>query len=299
MTQESEKINYFFNNYKNNRKLQITTNQIIKMKKTTAPIFAALLILFALLSCETEVLSLDTSSVEVSSQETTTDSIINATTTLFSTNLMAGQHHLAGKVYGEINEDSLVITYTTVTDTTASKLWDIKSSHLYVGDCNAIPTTNAGNPKIGKFPLKEEHDAGTTEFSYSIPVSSLDECFCVAAHAVVDCNLNESTEANGECGEETAWAEGTDFSGNSWAMFVEVCNETEPCSLTVELIKDYDGEGYTISVDTDDETLTYKWSNGSTESEIYVFPNVTTTYTVDVINADGCLASESYTIKIE
>ena len=75
--------------------------------------------------------------------------------------------------------------------------------------------------------------------------------------------------------------------------------ETEECSLTVELIEEYDGEGYEISVNTVNEDLTYEWSTGDTSSSIYVFPNSTTTYTVNVSDENGCVATESLTIEFE
>lgn len=73
--------------------------------------------------------------------------------------------------------------------------------------------------------------------------------------------------------------------------------EEEVCALTVELVQEFDGEGYSIYVDTQDETLTYEWSTGDTSSSLYVFPNSTTTYTVTATDLNGCTTTESITIE--
>jgi len=74
-----------------------------------------------------------------------------------------------------------------------------------------MPTNGSGNPMIGHFEHSESHSEGTTEVVYLIDLDALEEYFCFAAHA----------EVTGPTGGETAWAEGTEFEGNSWAMFVE------------------------------------------------------------------------------
>ena len=55
-----------------------------------------------------------------------------------------------------------------------------------------------------------------------ISLDALDEYYCFAAHA----------EVTGPTGGETAWAEGTGFDGNNWAMYVEAelsdCNVEDP-----------------------------------------------------------------------
>ena len=74
-----------------------------------------------------------------------------------------------------------------------------------------MPTNGSGNPMIGHFEHSESHSEGTTEVVYLIDLDALEEYFCFAAHA----------EVSGPS-EETAWAQGEDFDGNSWAMYVEV-----------------------------------------------------------------------------
>ncbi len=207
-----------------------------------------------LISCENESISLADSSMDVDTSELSRK-FIDSLETSFTTNLMAGQHHNAGTVTITKDSSNLLVTYETNTDTSSTKNWTIKATHLYVGACDGMPTTKSGNPKIGKFPYKEDHEVGTTNYTYSIPLDKLDECFCVAAHAVVDCSTEITTtpttptipvtdpdtlaksdkggnkdkgQADDSCGEETAWAEGQGFSGNSWAMFIEICDTTGP-----------------------------------------------------------------------
>lgn len=125
--------------------------------------------------------------------------------------LIAGQNMDAGSVTASEIDGNLDVTYQTEGD------WIIVETHLYVGSQEGMPANNPGNPRIGQFPYATEHDPGTTSFTYSdlgeIPIG---ECVWVAAHAVV---YNTVT---GD--EETAWANGEDIPGNSWAMYFEVCN---------------------------------------------------------------------------
>ena len=123
------------------------------------------------------------------------------------THLMAGQHHVAGSVTVDIVGDNLVITYTATGD------WTIGTTHLSIGNCDEdwAPTTGSGNPQIGHFEYTEPFSATPQEVVYIIPIADLGDNYCFAAHA----------EVEGPDGGETAWAEGTEFDGNSWAMFVE------------------------------------------------------------------------------
>ena len=123
------------------------------------------------------------------------------------TNLIAGQHHIAGTVSVDLDGDDLVITYTT------NENWSIQATHLSIGNCEdkSIPTTGSGNPKVGHFEHSTTHNPDVNTVSYYLDASVLQENYCFAAHA----------EVNGPTGGETAWAEGTDFAGNNWAMFVE------------------------------------------------------------------------------
>lgn len=138
-----------------------------------------------------------------------------------STDLMAGQHHLAGSVIVENDEDFLYVTYQ------AEGNWRIKKTHLYVGDCDGIPTNGGGNPQNGRFPYKGNHSSpSVSSYTYTIPLGDLAECGCVAAHAEV-VRLNGNTVVQ----SETAWGSGTSIGGNNWSMkfdyCVEECEEVE------------------------------------------------------------------------
>ena len=124
-----------------------------------------------------------------------------------TSNLIAGQNYVAGQVSAHVEGDLIIITYTTNED------WVINATHLSIGNCNEqwVPTTGSGNPKVGKFAHSSEHSEGINQVSYTLEVGVIDYEFCFAAHA----------EVTGPTGNETAWAEGPAFSGNSWAMYVE------------------------------------------------------------------------------
>lgn len=144
-----------------------------------------------------------------------------------TTNLIAGQNHIAGTVSVDVDGDNLIITYSTNSD------WSIDATHLSIGNCaeQTIPTTGSGNPKIGHFEHSTNHSSGVNEVVYMIDKSALDENYCFAAHA----------EVVGPTGGETAWAEGPEFDGNSWAMYVEA------------LLSDCDVEGEKEGEDEEEE----------------------------------------------
>ena len=129
----------------------------------------------------------------------------------YSPDLIAGQYADSGNVTVTEVNGNLDVTYETEGD------WILVETHLYVGSQEDMPANNPGNPRIGQFPYAEEHASGTTTYTYSdLWELATGECVWVAAHAVV---YNTVT---GE--EETAWANGEDIDGNSWAMWFEVCN---------------------------------------------------------------------------
>jgi hypothetical protein len=123
------------------------------------------------------------------------------------THLIAGQHHVAGSVTVDLVGENLFITFSTNGD------WTIGTTHLSIGNCDEdwVPLNGGGNPQIGHFEYTEPFSYSPHEVVYVIPVAGLDDNYCFAAHA----------EVEGPSGGETAWAEGAEFSGRSWAMFVE------------------------------------------------------------------------------
>lgn len=122
--------------------------------------------------------------------------------------LMAGQTQIAGTVTAESDGTNLLVTYTT------NELWSLEDIHLYVGEFELAPQNNGGNPMPGRFPYKQQFADPVSTFSYEIPLSSLPDCFIIAAHAVV--------RKTGS-GTETGWGAGTQFPGNNWGMYFEMC----------------------------------------------------------------------------
>lgn len=151
--------------------------------------------------------------------------------------LFAGQTIDAGDVCVEVVNGDLCVTYTTSGD------WELDEYHLWVGtNTDDMPQTKKGSPKLGKFPYTATNLGGGASPVTSVTVCvSADELglgeLCdtdnlkVVAHAVVE----KDTDGDGEPdAEETAYADGDDLDGSSWAtvMNVSLC--------TVEV---FDAEG--------------------------------------------------------
>ncbi|MEZ4779453.1 MAG: hypothetical protein R2786_08760 [Flavobacteriaceae bacterium] len=120
------------------------------------------------------------------------------------TDLIAGQHTVAGTVELWTDGTQLFITYLTTPE------WTIDETHLYIGSCEERPANNPGNPLIGQFPYSGNHPVNTWSVTYAFDLASLEPSGCIAAHAKVD-------GVNG--GSETAWGDGEPYGGNSWAMY--------------------------------------------------------------------------------
>ncbi len=166
-----------------------------------------LLTCFFIISCSKEtddVLLKDNNPETVTSSREEPNSGVNYCTQV---DLIAGQNYDSGNVEVVIDGENLLITYTMEGD------WVLNASHLFVGDCSERPANKSGNPRIGHFPYSATHSQGTTSYTYSIPLATLPNCLCIAAHA----------EVNGPSGNETAWADGLPYGGNSWAMYFEYC----------------------------------------------------------------------------
>ena len=132
----------------------------------------------------------------------------------YKTNLIAGQHTVAGSITVSNDDENLFVTYETVDN------WLINETHLYVG--TTIPTNSAP----GKFPYKHEELGGITTDTYVIPMEDLGVVPCdiiyIAAHAEL---------VKGET-EETGWAEGVKIRpGKNWAMYFEYI--TLPCGSEI------------------------------------------------------------------
>lgn len=88
--------------------------------------------------------------------------------------------------------------------------WALKKTHIHAEyDWQDIPQTSNGNPILGQFQYVDDHDPVVTNFS-----RTLDEdyfgCFYIAVHAEIENGTDQ----------EQAWAEGIDFPGDQWAMYI-------------------------------------------------------------------------------
>ncbi len=191
--------------------------------KTTTKILIGL-VLLAFLGCSNEpvgdeqsgdsdVTSIDSTPID-NANDTNDTTSTNEDGPCVTTTLVAGQHYEAGTVTIDIEGDFLIVTYTVTGD------WTIGTTHLSIGDCSEdwIPLNGAGNPQIGQFEFTEPTSITDNEVVYMIPLPEGFEGqdYCFAAHA----------EVQGPTGGETAWAEGQELSGNSWAMYDEFNTST-------------------------------------------------------------------------
>ncbi|MGE0078302.1 MAG: hypothetical protein AB7S48_10620 [Bacteroidales bacterium] len=129
--------------------------------------------------------------------------------------LTAGQHIDAGTVTVGNDADYLYVTYS------AANGYLINETHLYVGPQSGVPVNKKGNPQIGHFPYGETFTTPVGEVIYQFNLADLEDCFIVAAHAVV-------TKYDGETivDQQTAWGAGNQFNvSGSWAMFFDYCKQ--------------------------------------------------------------------------
>jgi hypothetical protein len=128
-----------------------------------------------------------------------------------TTDLLADQDMKVGEVSVSDDGANLTVKYVTTDG------WVINETHLAVAESDgAIPQTKKGNPIPGQFEYKNEsQDLGITEYTYVIPLDDLSGDVCIAAHAAV-AHLNETGFVDQE---ESAWGDGTSFTGKNWAMY--------------------------------------------------------------------------------
>ena len=145
--------------------------------------------------------------------------------------LYAGQHIDVGGVTVANDDLELCIQIETTGG------WVMAETHVAIARAlEDIPQTGSGNPQIGHFALSAEHDPGVTQFDHCIFMDEYryvpGETLFVAVHAVVIL-LGENGEP---LQEETAWADGLEFPGRSWATCfsytVQECEEPELCTVT-------------------------------------------------------------------
>jgi hypothetical protein len=160
--------------------------------------------------------------------------------------LMAGQHYVAGTVTVEATVDGDV-TSVDVTINTEATDWMLTETHVAVaGSLEELPQTGSGNPQVGHFEFSIEHDPPVNSITYDVGDYETGQELFIAVHAVV-----QSVD-----GEETAWAAGLEFPGNSWATYFTY--PAPPPPLTVN--SPNGGESFNIWWDT----ITVEWeSDGS------------------------------------
>lgn len=178
----------------------------------TLRLFLVPFITLAFFSCEKEELTPTDEAPE--STNVTLESTSPCGSTMEQT-LYAGQNIDAGTVSVSNDADNLYVTYT------ATNGWEMVETHLYVGNCNEIPTSGNGNPQIGLFPYTEDHNPSVTNYTYTIPLADLDDCYCVAAHTAL---VQYDSQGN-VIASETGWADGESMSDGSWAMSFEYCTQ--------------------------------------------------------------------------
>lgn len=189
----------------------------MKTLKFPMAIMLGIMGMFIFNSCNTE------DSVQAPGKTRTAKKVINGTGISYCgtqtvVHLIAGNPKNVINVIGNVtvgnDAENLYVTYETKGG------WEIDETHLYVGNCDSVPTTKKGNAIPGQFPETNIIYTSAIKIVYSIPLETLPECFCVAAHAAV---VKEGCEG------QTAWGEGVLIVGEeengSWGMKFNVCKE--------------------------------------------------------------------------
>ena len=138
-----------------------------------------------------------------------------------SVNLIAGQNEIIGEVKVANDGEFLYVEFV------ADDPWVLIETHIAVyTNFEDIPQTKKGNPKIGQFAYDIE--------SYIDLDCGWDELI-IAAHAEVEKVVDGVTVQS-----ETAWGEGDEFPGNSWAMYfnftVQDCCALPPAGFQAKFI---------------------------------------------------------------
>ncbi len=140
----------------------------------------------------------------------------------YSAELIAGGGNEAsaidvGEVFAWQDEDYLYVKYVTEDG------WEMTETHLHVaGDVADFPQTKKGNPKVGQFDYSTDHNPAVDEFEYMVPLDEAwGDTFYIAAHAVVQKIVGYDVDGYPIYQMETAWGDGCDFEGNSWATYMK------------------------------------------------------------------------------
>lgn len=128
----------------------------------------------------------------------------------------AGQNILVGSLDVTNDDQNLYITFNFTGD------WYTQQTHLYVGPASGLPTNNANTPVPGQFPYATTHNPITQSYTYTIPLSSLDDCYVIAAHS----EMVQLDGSGNVIATETGWSDGTEFPDTPrWGWYSEYCTQ--------------------------------------------------------------------------
>lgn len=186
---------------------------------TTSKLLGLAVLIFATLSCQKQddqvVAPLTATSEAITPLKVMAQAPIAYCGTPTVVMLTAGQHIDAGTVTVGNDADYLYVTYT------ATNGYLLNETHLYVGTRSGVPVNKKGNPQIGHFPYGETFTTPVSEVTYQFNLADFEECFIVAAHAVVT-KYDGATIVD----QQTAWGAGTQFiTSGSWAMYFNYCKQ--------------------------------------------------------------------------
>ena len=153
---------------------------------------------------------------------------------LFTTGLIAGQdfENPIGEVRLVNDGENIYIQVVT------NDPWRIGVTHLDVAEnLDDIPHNKSWNPKIGQFAYDTDDYVSLGEFTEGI------ETLYVALHAEV-----QKLDENGNViQEETAWGNGIDLGGNSWALyFIYTVVLEPPIDCTPGWANSWGGNAYDV-----------------------------------------------------
>ncbi|MBC7125052.1 MAG: hypothetical protein H5T24_05440 [Bacteroidales bacterium] len=187
--------------------------------KISSKILGIVALLFVSFSCQKEddqvVAPLTANEVQMKTMAPTNGDYCGIPTVVM---LTAGQHIDAGTVTVGNDENYIYVTYS------GANGYKISETHLYIGAIEGMPVNKKGNPKIGQFPYGQSFNNPVDNVTYQFNISDIDNCFIVAAHAVV-------VKYDGEniIDQQTAWGAGDQITdGGSWAMYFDYC--VQECS---------------------------------------------------------------------
>ncbi|MEN8374759.1 MAG: hypothetical protein ABFS34_04865 [Gemmatimonadota bacterium] len=163
-------------------------------------------------------------------------------------------------------EDDLYVVYR------ADPGWPIYKTALYVGAAQQIPTNPAGNPLIGKFPYKANHQ-GLLEVIWQIDATGLSGDVVVAAFAEVGAEPEGAWAGAGPGGSGVAIAP-----GKGWATYV--VHTLAPCSVEQEVMA---ASGGTVDLNGGDDELIVP--AGSLEEDVVITATPTTSPDPSVLTA--------------